>query len=306
MRRRETLRTAFTLIELLVVIAVIGVLVALLLPAVQQAREAARRTQCKNNLKQMGLAMHNYHDVHRRFPIGVAGQIQPGNTTFWHTGILPHIERGNLFNLIDWTKPWNDTTSRNPDICGTHISVYQCPSAAVPEKESSAQGFDVRCPSTYLGCASGLLNRESGPLPILSTSDIDGMLYQGSSTSFRSASDGTSNTVLIGESLHDYSFWGDNPYAGPQVVDHWYIGSVHVGANNEVSEALGSTAVKPNTHKDLSSFIDEVEIGFTSRHPGGVQCVFVDGHVSFISETIDLQVWSAMGTRSGGEVVSGL
>ena len=130
------------------------------------------------------------------------------------------------------------------------------------------------------------------------------MLFQGSNTRIRSAKDGASNTVLIGESLHDYSFWGDNPYQGPQVVDHWYIGSRWVYAHNEVSEALGSTGVEPNTHKDLSNYIDAVEIGFTSRHPGGVQCVFVDGHVSFISETIDLQVWSAMGTREGGEPVS--
>ena len=293
----------FTLIELLVVIAIIAILIALLLPAVQAAREAARRTQCKNNLKQMALAMHNYHDIHRKFPMGLSFRLRGGNTTFWHTAILPQIEQGNMFDRIDWSKNWNDTTSPNPSLCGTHIPMFQCPSSGLAPKESDVQGFKTRCPSTYLGCASGLLNRESGPDPILSNADIDGILFQHSSTSIASVLDGTSHTILIGEALHDYTFWGDNPWVGRQVVDHWYVGSIGVRSWNEVSEALGSTGVKPNTHQDRSSFIDEVEIGFTSRHTGGVQCAFADGHVRFISETIDQGIWSALGTRAGGEIV---
>lgn len=294
----------FTLIELLVVIAIIAILIALLLPAVQSAREAARRIQCSNNLKQQGLALHNYHDTHRRFPLGTSFRLTRGNTTFWHAGILPQIEQANTFARIDWSKPWNDTSTSNPEVCATHIPMFQCPSAGIEPKESNVQGFAIRCPSSYLGCASGTIVRESGPEPILSSSGIDGMLFQGSSTSLKSAVDGTSNTVLVGEALHDYSFWGRNPWLGNQVVDHWYIGSVRVWYSNEASEALGSTGVKPNTHKDLSSMIDEVEIGFGSHHPGGLQCAFADGHVSFINESIDMGIWSALGTRAGREVVT--
>lgn len=295
-------KKGFTLIELLVVIAIIAILIALLLPAVQAARESARRIQCSNNLKQLGLALHNYHDINRIFPMGLSSYQE--STTFWQAGILPQIEQANLYGDIDWAKSWNDTSSKNPDVCGTHIPMFQCPSSGLEPKESNVQGFAIRCPSTYLGCASGLLNRESGPGTHMANSRTDGMLFRSSSTKLASAIDGTSNTILIGEALHDYSFWGPNPWHGRQVVDHWYIGSVGVWYTDEVSEAVGSTGVKPNTHKDRSSFIDEVEIGFTSHHPGGVQCAFADGHVSFINESIDMGVWSAMGTRAGGEVVS--
>lgn len=303
-KKTVSVKQGFTLIELLVVIAIIAILIALLLPAVQAAREAARRTQCKNNLKQQALALHNYHDTHGRFPMGVSFRLDPGNTTFWQTGILPQIEQSNLYQSIDWSKTWNDTSSANPDVCGTHIPMFQCPSAGIEPKESNVQGFEIRSPSSYLGCASGVIVRESGPEPILCGPAVDGMLFQTSSTRLASAIDGTSNTIIISEALHDYTFWGDNPWIGRQVVDHWYIGSVGVSPRNEVSEALGSTGVKPNTHKDISSFIDEVEIGFGSHHPGGLQSAFADGHVSFINESIDQGIWSAMGTRAGGEVVS--
>lgn len=300
--KTQSKRSGFTLVELLIVIAIIGMLIALLLPAVQAAREAARRTQCKNNLKQMALAMHNYHDIHRKFPMGLSFRLTSGNTTFWQTAILPQIELANVFDRIDWAKTWDDKLSPNPRVCATHIPIFQCPSSGVQTNESDVQGFKTRCPSTYLGCASGLLDRESGPDPKLSNTEIDGMLFRDSNTSFASVVDGTSSTILIGEALHDYTFWGENPWVGNQVVDHWYIGSIDVHSYNEVSEALGSTGVRPNTHRDRSSFIDNTEIGFTSQHCGGVQCAFSDGHVEMIDETIDQSVWSALGTRAGGMV----
>ena len=294
----------FTLVELLVVIAIIGILMALLLPAVQAAREAARRIQCANNLKQQALALHNYHDIFKRFPAGVTLTLDPGNATFWQAAILPQLEQTNMYNDIDWSKAWNDTTSSNPDLCGTLVPVFQCPSAAVQTHESNVQGFATRCPSTYLACASGLLKRESGPEPTLASRLIDGMLFRESKTKFASCLDGTSHTIMIGEALHDYSFWGDNPLQGPQVVDHWYIGTVGVFTTNEISEAMGSTGVKPNAFRDKSLFIDEVEISFGSRHPNGLQCAFADGHVSFLSETINMRVWSAMGTRATGDLAN--
>lgn len=296
-------RSAFTLVELLVVIAIIGILVAILLPAVQAAREAARRTQCLNHLKQMVLALHNYHDTQKYFPPGASLSLDPGNATFWHAAILPQLELEPMFNQIDWEKLWNDPSATNPEICGTHIAMFQCPSAAVQKRESNVQGFDRRCPSTYLACASGRLNRESGPEPTLASLEIDGMLYRESRTAMASALDGTSNTILLGETLHDYQFWGDNPIQGPQVVDHWYIGSVGVHVDNEISEALGSTAVLPNAYRDKSLFIDEVEMSFASRHPNGLQVGLADGSARFINETIDRAVWSALGTKANGDTV---
>ena len=142
MRTCKAARRAFTLSELLVVITIIAVLVALVLPAVQHARESARRTQCKNNLKQLGLAMHAYHDVHRCFPIGVAGQIRPGNTTFWHAGILPQLERANLFNLIELDKGVERQNEFQPGpLCHPHSHVSVSVSGGCSRKRYNVQGF---------------------------------------------------------------------------------------------------------------------------------------------------------------------
>lgn len=295
--------TGFTLIELLVTLFIIGILVALLLPAIQSAREAARRTQCLNHLKQMVLALHHYHDTHKCLPPGVSLRLERGNGSFWHTAILPQLEQNTLYNEIDFSKIWNDPTSANPIVCSTPISLFQCPSAAVARVEYNVQGFEKRCPSTYLGCASGILTRESGPSPTLADLEIDGMLFRESKTRFASVLDGTSNTILLGESIHDYSFWGDNPIQGPQVVDHWSIGSVDIYTTNEMSEAVGSTGVGPNAHNDKSRFIDEVEISFSSRHPGGVQVALADGSARFFDETVDSDIWSALGTKSNRDFV---
>lgn len=300
-------RNAFTLIELLVVIAIIGILIALLLPAVQSAREAARRIQCANNLKQHGLALHNFHDLHKRFPKGVEVETQ----TLWHAYILPQIEQNNLYQAIDWGTPWDTPGSINAQICDTLIPIFQCPSSAVDQHESNVQGFTSRVPSNYLACASGTITRESGDPPWLLSKFIDGVLYRESRTKFASILDGTSHTLLVGEALHDYAFWGDNHDGYPQVVDHWYIGSNNITENppcgqvkNEGSEALGSTGVPINAYQIENINIDEVEMSFSSRHFGGIQGVFCDGHVSFIHETIDSKTWSAMGTRASGEIVS--
>ena len=153
-------RHAFTLVELLVVIAIIGILVGLLLPAVQAAREAARRMQCANNLKQMGLALHEYHDSHRTFP---SGFIFP-NRVFWTGMILPYVEQGPLYQTLDFRLPFNDGNLPNGAACAKYLPIFRCPSSNSPER-LSVQGVSNRVPSNYLGVGSGTATRDRGEIP---------------------------------------------------------------------------------------------------------------------------------------------
>ena len=297
-------KNAFTLVELLVVIAIIGILVGLLLPAVQAARESARRMQCSNNLHQMGLALHNYHDTQRRFPAGI---VQP-SFLLWTGSLLPYLEQGNLFATLNLNTRWESIGTGNAKACATLLSVYRCPSTNAPE-HSNIQGIRERVPSCYLAVASGTSTRESGGVPDhLGLGQQNGLLYLNSSAKFASLIDGTSQSVAIGESLFGADAVENDLDNSAQYIDHWYIGTNGIGkfngaAWNEVSEAIGSTGVPVNgIFKGV--FIDEKEIGFSSRHVGGSQFVFADGHHQFISETIDRSVYSALGTIAGGEVAN--
>ena len=287
----------FTIVELLVVIAIIGVLVALLLPAVQAAREAARRSQCLNNLHQMGVALHSYHDSHRNFP---SAYIWP-NRALWSGLILSQMEQVPLYDTLEFGEPWDVDDSPNELACATYLSVYRCPSSA-NVKHMNKQGITARVPCNYLACASGTGTRESGPPPLVGLSGSDGLFYVNSSTRIADITDGTSSTVAIGEALVRVDVHGPDFSGVEQIVDHWYIGTPS-GDANEVSEGMGSTGVAINSVTMPDPFVDEKELCFSSRHPGGVQVLFADGHASFISETIDRDTWSALGTRAGREVL---
>ncbi len=293
--------SGFSLVELLVVIAIIAILVALLLPGVQAAREAARRIQCVNNLHQLGLALHNYHDTQRRFPAGI---VEP-NHTFWSGSLLPHIEQAGLFNSIDFSQEWETEGSGNAKACATFLSVFRCPSSTI-SKHVDVQGVPQRVPCSYLGVGSGTDTRESGSVPNhLGLPNRDGLLFVNSWKRMAHVTDGTSNSVAIGEAL----FWPqsvgmDLDRYSNQIVDHWNIGSDGVlwdrSGMREVSEAIGSTGV-PLNGLELDLLADEKEIGFSSRHAGGCLFVFIDGHVQFISDSIDRRVFSQLGEIAGGE-----
>jgi prepilin-type N-terminal cleavage/methylation domain-containing protein len=289
----------FTLVELLVVIAIIGILVALLLPAVQAAREAARRMQCQNNLHQIGIALHNYHDANRKFPPGITWP----NRTFWSGHLLPYMEQRPLYEMLDLDQSWN--TSPNSEACASYLSVFRCPSTTAP-RHITAQGIADRVPCNYLACTSGTVTRESapsgaGPSPLAGRPDSDGIFFINSDTRFADVLDGSSSTVAVGETIFIFKGHGPDHTGRSQFLDHWYIGTLE-GYGNEVSESMGSTGVAVNSF-ELSVFVDEMELSFSSRHPAGGQVVLADGSVRFIAENIDRATWSAMGTCRGGEVV---
>ncbi|QDV48957.1 DUF1559 domain-containing protein [Gimesia fumaroli] len=277
----------FTLIELLVVIAIIAILIALLLPAVQQAREAARRSQCKNNLKQMGIALHNYHETFRILPPGFNVDLVVANTSTgngglgWSGSILPGIDQANVYNTIDFNADWG--TGANEEACATYISVYRCPSD-ITVSHRNHDGIDARVPTSYLACFSGTRGSDSEA----NVTGADGTFFLNSSIRLRDITDGTTNTIGIGECVNDFDVF----------KDHFYIGSTSIGgwdgAPREYSEYVASTDVPMNTTN---------EVAFGSLHTGGAHFMLLDGSVRFLSENMSRQIYSYLGSRADGEVI---
>ena len=313
-------RKAFTLVELLVVIAIIGILIAMLLPAVQMVREAARRIQCANNVKQQSLAMLNYESAHQHFPPGVTA---PGQA-MWSAYLLPFIDQGTMYKSLDLNGPWRPSrgaSQPNVDSQGIWLDFMRCPSANIPDVQHDPfPGID-RVPSCYLACTSGLIAHESGAFPWAGMDAFggipasDGIFFANSKTSMAMITDGTSSTVLLGESVPDQDLLGQDRAGNTQKVDHWYIGSdelsdmASLGSRDsaENSECLGSTACPINSlWQGDATTTDDKELSFGSRHTQGVNMGFADGHVQFVSESISPTVWSAVGSRNGTEVVSSL
>lgn len=334
-RRRQR---GFTLIELLVVIAIIAILIALLLPAVQQAREAARRTQCKNNLKQIGLAMHNYHDVYNMFPVGACAR--PSNnfgmdiSTGAFTSILPFLEAGNLKRLYDETLTWDQqNTVLNPDLATTIVPSYLCPSATGPTV--------VAHPTiSNLTIAQGPRGTDAAALHyLLSKGATDGwcltpqrdrnigMFGINLTTRFRDITDGSSNTICVGEATTGPPYRNVSTKANPLVpaagtqlaAQAWIIPRplpLSDQNNNFVTAGNFATTVwKMNLNPVVESVYDDADLAncnstadsttnFRSQHTGGVQFLLGDGSTRFISENVDSGVFNAIGTRANKETVS--
>lgn len=306
-------RPGFTLIELLVVIAIIAILIALLLPAVQQAREAARRTQCKNNMKQLGLALHNYHDTIGVFPFGFDER-----ETLWTAMILPQIEQANLYQTLIWQESglgnWN-AGGPNEAACATVIPAFRCPSMAVPEGVDN-NGIEGRVPISYRAVSgsnaisddlSTIPAGHSPPFALEQQSGLNGLFYGCSRKRIRDITDGTSNTLMVGESYTEPTYVRDG-----QGMDYWQFGAPQTGGwdaipgdrgGTEYSEGLGSAYGKINSRLDPTVPGVIAELSFGSWHIGGAQFTLGDGSVRFISENIDLTLYRSLGSISGGEVV---
>jgi len=306
-KRPESVRKrGFTLIELLVVIAIIAILVALLLPAVQQAREAARRTQCRNNLKQIGLALHNYHDQFRRFPPGyiTADVSDPANADpgfAWGTMLLANLDVGPLYSHFDF----NDVAAdpHNLEHGETQLTVFHCPSDVGPQlftTDATNDGVAVTlATSNYaamFGYGSVTANPDGGT----------GIFFRNSSVRFRDITDGSSNTFAVGE--RNFKLGRTTWYAaiegydtnagmmgimallreGPAALVLGHVGQPAMGSMPAMNHAANNTPHITN---------------YGSLHEGGTFFLLCDGSVRFVSENVDWPTYRHLGERADGELI---
>jgi prepilin-type N-terminal cleavage/methylation domain-containing protein/prepilin-type processing-associated H-X9-DG protein len=319
-------RRAFTLIELLVVIAVIGVLVALLLPAVQAAREAARRQQCQTYLKEIGLALANYESSLGAYPFGVGGAGPPAREPRWspQSQLLPFLEQQASFNAINFSFiPWlQDAVYSPPNQTSmrVRIAVFVCPSdsdqIADPEKMAH---------NSYRACAGTLPYNLSSDLGVRgSTSRNNGSFWYQSATRSAQFQDGMSGTAVFSERclgvsshpdpLADYylttnsqaSCVAASPVSTSRLTDpyswsggRWGDGNVVFTRYHHILVPNGNSCLLGGT-QDFGTLVISTA---SSRHPGGVNLLMADGSVHFIKKTISLPVWQALGTVAGGEIV---
>jgi prepilin-type N-terminal cleavage/methylation domain-containing protein len=306
-------RVGFTLIELLVVIAIIGVLIALLLPAVQQVRAAALRTQCANSLKHIGVALHAYHDVNRHLPTGLTART-PSDTPpeyqyywSWMARILPHLEQQNLYKEADdfahvggnhWD-PWGTASTPPNPALSLPQPMYECPA----DGRTLVNAF-VKAPyrsvtvafTTFLGVSGTNLYTK------------DGLFYRDSRIRFAQITDGTSNTLMVGE----------RPPSKDLVFGWWFAGSgqsttgVGSGSGDVVLGVRERNITEPHCSGgpydfgpgQLTNNCDQYH--YWSVHPRGAHFLLADGSVHFFSYSVDPGILPAMATRAGGEAVASL
>jgi prepilin-type N-terminal cleavage/methylation domain-containing protein len=339
-RNRIWSRPAFTLVELLVVIAIIGILVGLLLPAVQAAREAARRMQCSNNVKQLGLAFHNYHDTFRNFPLNFAWRNRPGlggggpaisdTGKSWLQMILPFIEQDNLFNQIDFRYGLRvaggipgDTaaTNRNRVVAATVLQAFLCPSdgqhnnGRLDRRSDASSSADAWAITNYKACAgrnwnTGIYNhpntlggRNGGNNDGLNAGN--GILCSNQQntnpiTRMRDLTDGTSNTFAIGEALPQLSQWNwwYNPNAATATT------AIPLNFSVRRRPPYNTCGLAANDFSRKADCDWPNNYNFNSRHTGGGNFGLGDASVTFVSESIDTEIYRSYASISSGEIAT--
>lgn len=349
-------RRGFTLIELLVVIAIIAVLIALLLPAVQAAREAARRIQCINNLKQIGLALHNYHSSNNTFPPGRINTYVAGNGHCWgaYSQLLPNLEQQSLFNSMNFSiNPDPDYTTSNAVVnmtaAVTQLKALVCPSdgsdpvAVVGGGSYAGHNYLMNVGSGY----SVVQNPPNGATP------PNGILFENSAVTFAAMTDGSSQTVAISETIrstagsptgfNSLTVFPTNPLGGFVITGNNTAGNgppilsdTDYAARCQVASPLGFQMTRgikwlygapghsmynhrrppndkqvdcrgglPHSDKSTADWINlSLNVTARSKHPGGANSLFCDGHIQFVKDSINVYTWQSLGSRNGGEVIS--
>lgn len=285
----------FTLIELLVVIAIIAILIALLLPAVQQAREAARRTQCKNNLMQLSLALQNYEMAAELLPAGVYNQTGPiknlptGYAMGWLAGLMPYLDQQPLYQKIDFEQ--SVYAPENQIVRQVMIPVLRCPSDPMNARMESAAEHNLEIVQTnYAACD----NSVEAPID----ADNNGVMFLNSSIRYDQITDGSSNTIFIGEQLFDASClgWMSGTRASLRNTGSFnrQIKQKHMTAQ-EKADAMKNAGIDPDSELYVG--------GFGSHHAGGANFAMGDGSVRFISERIDASLFEQLGDRADGKLI---
>ena len=285
--------TGFTLIEMLLVITIISILIALLLPAVQQAREAARRVQCKNNLAQHGIALHNYHASFAVLPPGCVEHTGPvvnaplGYHMSWVVQLLPTIDQHPLFHQVDFSTGVYDPA--NGLVADTEVPTFRCPSDYLEQHTPGNR------PTSYVGCTGGFDT----------AIDVDntGLLFLNSSISFREISDGTSNTIIVGERLFTDFEQVDLGWMSGTGATLRHTGMV-MNLKLDPYQSGGNAWFGPEADGSLiAPPADQAIGGFSSRHSGGGQFVMADGSVRFLSENVDPELFSHLGNREDRQML---
>ncbi len=299
LRNAPKLRRGFTLVELLVTISVIAILVGLLLPAVQQARESMRRTKCANHLKQLGLALHNYHNTHRSFPAGYLSRVDTrGNDVGpgwgWASQLLPQLEQVSLYEKLNFELPIE--SSANSELRLTLVPTYVCPSdvfhrvVLVSKRDSLGNALAAICEVAGANYTGVFGITEPGV-------EGEGIFYRNSKIATQEITDGTSQTLIVGERSHR---WGEATWVGAVSDGKLFPppGSPAVPFVQEASSfILGHTFEGPPSAPGIECN------NFSSLHLGGANVVFADGHIHFISSSTDKLLFRYLSTRSGNEVI---
>ncbi len=308
-------RSAFTLIELLVVIAIIAILIALLVPAVQKVRAAAARLQCQNNLRQWGIAMHNFYDANKQFPLGETNN--PARQT-WVMSLWPYIEQMALTEAVisagnasiatqNFYEPPCTVYNTMTGLCGARVPIYYCPSDFGVNLDDPAETY-CRCRGNYVVCFGQYYQdwqaAPPNPNALAMFGELNGSRSTPQVTHFATITDGTSNTLMMSECLmaqvHDDNDWrGD--FQNDDGVNHFMTFTTpnsSVPDNVNWADVISSDPLMP-----VSTNSPEFNTA-RSRHSGGVNVVMADASVHFIANTISLNTWQALGTINGGETVT--